>query len=310
MKKVLVIYYSQSGQGKQIVENVLQDLSSYPDIRIDYKAIEPVPPYQFPWRDISFWDAMPECVKLIPGKIKPLQTDKNEDYDLIVLEYPIWFLSPPIPLTTFLKSDDGTKILNGKPVITVIGARNMWVNAQEDVKKMIKDAGGKLAGNIVLHDRHQNIISVVTIIYWMLTAKKERFLGIFPKPGISDKDIDEAVRFGPVIRDALLKNDFAGLQQKLLKLNAVEFKPDVVQTELTAKKIFHKFAAFILKKGGPGDRRRYGRLKLFKYYLLFAILFVSPLVSLVFYILYPFRKKAFNKKLRYFESVTLEEKGN
>ena len=71
--------------------------------------------------------------------------------------------------------------MTGTPIITVIGARNMWVSAQEDIKKMIVDNGGKLKGNIALHDRHQNLLSVVTIIYWLMTGKKDRYLGYFPK---------------------------------------------------------------------------------------------------------------------------------
>ena len=48
----------------------------------------------------------------------------------------------------------------------------MWVSAQEQIKQMISDNGGKLVGNIALCDKHFNLTSVVTIIYWMMTERK------------------------------------------------------------------------------------------------------------------------------------------
>jgi len=305
LKKVLVITYSQSGQLDEIVSNVTSEFTQDPSVHIHFEKLVPEPSFPFPWTDISFWDAMPESVKMIPAKIRPVSFDTDEKYDLIILGYPIWFLSPPVPLTTFLKSEEARKVMNGTPVVTVIGARNMWVSAQEDIKKMIAENGGKLAGNIALHDRHQNLLSVITIIYWMLTARKDRYLGIFPKPGISDEDILGAKRFGQPILEALRSNTYTDLQQKLIDLGAVDLSFDIVATETRAKKIFHAWAAFIRKKGGPGAKERTGRLKMFKWYLLFVIFAVSPLASLVFYLTYPLFFVKIRKNLKYYKGVTL-----
>ena len=210
------------------------------------------PEFNFPWKGNTFYDAMPECVEMIPGKNKEYSFNSYEDYDLVILGYPIWFLSPPIPITTFLKSEKGKAVIHGKPVITVIGARNMWVSAQEDVKKMIAEAGGNHVGNIALCDTHNNLVSVITIIYWMSTGKKERFLGIFPKPGITDKDIASVTKFSPVIQDTILSGDYSDLQQKLIESGAVKLSSGVVLTEERGKKIFRIWSKFILKKGRIG----------------------------------------------------------
>ena len=252
MKKVLVITYSQSGQLEEIVANVLKPLAG--KVQVFHKKLSPVPDFPFPWTDVSFWDAMPESVRMIPSKIKPLSIDPDEDFDLVILGYPIWFLSPPIPLTTFLKSPEAKKILNGKPVLTIIGSRNMWVGAQEDIKKMIAENGGILKGNISLRDKHNNLSSVVTIIYWMISGKKDRYLGIFPKPGISDKDIAEAERFGKPVLQSVESGNFDMLHEELLRLKAVELIPNIVSIEKKGKRLFKIWSAFILKKGGP-DRK-------------------------------------------------------
>ncbi len=136
MKKILVITYSQSGQLDDIVGNLLKPL--YEKFTIHYEKLKPIPDYPFPWPGITFWDTMPESVKMIPAEMEPLKVDITEIFDLVIVGYPIWFLSPPIPITTFLKSETAKKLLNGKPVITVIGSRNMWASAQENVKQLVQ----------------------------------------------------------------------------------------------------------------------------------------------------------------------------
>ena len=305
MKKVLVITFSQSGQLDDVVSNISKQFPN--DINVHYEKLKPVPPFPFPWKDISFYDAMPESVRMIPSNIETPAFNPEDDFDLIILGYPIWFLSPPIPLTTFLKSDEAKTVMNGKPVVTIIGARNMWVRAQEDIKKMIIENGGLLKGNIALHDRHNNLSSVVTIIYWMMTGKKERFLGLFPKPGIADTDISDAKRFAPVIIDAIQRNDFNDLQNKLLLLKAVELSPNVVSTEEKGKKIFGIWSKFILKKGGAGSEQRVGRLIMFKWYLMFVIFVVSPIVSIFFYLTWPLLFLRIRKKMKYYSGVDLRQ---
>ena len=305
MKKVLVITYSQSGQLDEIVGNILKPLRD--EVEIFYEKLKPIPDYPFPWTDITFWDAMPESVRMIPSGIEPLNIDPSKEYDLIILGYPVWFLSPPIPITSFLKSEAAKEILKGKPVLTVIGSRNMWVGAQEDIKKMILEAGGFLKGNIVLRDKHHNLSSVITISYWMMTGKKDRLWGIFPKPGVSEEDIEQSVRFGLPLLKALKKNSFDNLQTDLIAEHAVEIIPSIVSIEKKGKRIFKIWSGLILKKGGAGSKARIGRLKLFKWYLLFVIFAVSPIATIVFYLTYPFFFLKINRNMRYYKGITLKD---
>lgn len=81
MKKVLVITYSQSGQLDEIMENIIKPLKG--DTEIVYEKLKPVSPFPFLWKDISFWDTMPELVALIPSKLELFHFNPDEDYDLI-----------------------------------------------------------------------------------------------------------------------------------------------------------------------------------------------------------------------------------
>ena len=58
------------------------------------------------------------------------------------------------------------------PVVTLIGARNMWLNAHVRLRKTFHDLGAKMVGTVALIDKNSNTISAVTILYWMLTGKK------------------------------------------------------------------------------------------------------------------------------------------
>lgn len=304
MKKVLVITYSQSGQLDEIVRNILKSFDE--KVEVHYEKLKPVQDYPWPWPGIEFWDAMPESVRLEPTPLQPLKVDLTQEFDLVILGFSIWFLSPCIPMTSFLKSPEAKRLLNGKPVVTVIGSRNMWVSAQEDIKVLIKEAGGQLKGNIILRDRNQNLISVVTIVYWVSSGKKDNYLGIFPKPGISDEDIKEAERFGGPVVKALKENSFDFLQDELLKLRAVELVPSVVSLERKGKRIFWIWSGIILKKGGPASKKRIPLLIIFKWYLLFVIFAVSPIATLVFYMTYPFLFWQVKKKMKYFSGVELK----
>ena len=222
---------------------------------------------------------------------------EQNDFDLVILGYQVWYLSPSIPFTAFLQSPEAQKVLKGKPIITILGVRNMWVMAQERVKRQIRDLGGTLVGNIVLVDPHPNLVSVVTIVQWLIKGEqkgKGLINGIFPQAGVPEQNIREAAKFGEVIRGAFRSGQLDTLQEQLLKKGAVEIKPVLMNIEKRGRRMFGFWSKFLLKKGGYGDPAREGRLKLFKCYLIVVIYLASPIVSLIFW----FTLKIFYEKTR------------
>jgi hypothetical protein len=186
LARVLAVYYSQSGQMRRILERVLAPLVAA-GVEVVWAPIEPVPAYPFPWRVREFFDAFPESVAGIPCALRAPAFDPDGRYDLVVLGWQPWFLSPSIPAASFLRSEAG-RVLAGRPVVTVVGARNMWLVAQEEIKRLVRAAGGSLVGNIALVDRAPNLVSAVTILRWMLRGRKEPFLG-FPEAGVRAADV-------------------------------------------------------------------------------------------------------------------------
>ncbi len=278
-KKILVVYYSQTGQCRLVIESVLHALEG--TVEIEYAQIRPKTDFPFPWTSYKFFDAMPESVVGVPVALNPLPPSAcDRSHDLIILGYQPWFLHPSIPVASFLQSPQAKQILEGKPVITVAGTRNMWLNAQEKIKQYLSDCKARHVGQIVLEDKHSNLISLLTVIRWAFKGKKQAS-GLLPEAGISLASMQEARVLGPCIGKHLASENYAKLQEELLTLGAVPLTSSLILLEKQGIKNFRFWGPFIRKKGGPGDPRRKRRLRTFQYLLLTGIFILSPLSALV-----------------------------
>lgn len=304
MKEILIVYYSQTGQLKTILENIASTLSGE-GIRITNLPITPQKEYPFPWKADEFYGAFPETFLQIPTPLTPVPSDiLNKKYDLVILGYTVWYLTPSIPINSFLKSEEAKTLLTNTPVVTVSASRNMWIMAQEKVKKLLVANRANLVGNIALVDRNINHISVITIVHWLMGGKKTRMFGIFPKPGVSDKDIANASRFGKPIKKALRENEYGDLQEALLAEGAVKVDPSLIATDIRGNLVFSKWANFLIKKEG---KERSKALVFFKYYLLFAIWIIAPIVFVVFLLTYLPMYRKIQRDKKYYASVALKE---
>ncbi|WP_286968739.1 dialkylrecorsinol condensing enzyme DarA [Flavobacterium sp. UBA4854] len=300
MKNVLVIYYTQSGQLESIAKNIAKPFLNSEEINLTFHEIQLEKPFPFPWNKESFFDAFPESFLQIPTALKPVPEEiLNTKFDLILFHYQVWYLSPSIPINSFLKSDDAKKILNNTPVITISGSRNMWIMAQEKIKVLLRKANGKLVGNVALVDRVGNLISVITIVEWMFSGVKKKYLGIFPLPGVSEKDIEESSQFGEIMLDSLQQNNLAQLQPKLVDAGAVKISSYLVTVDKTANKIFNKWSNIIYKN----QKNRKQLLKVFNVYLFLAIWLISPIVYILHLITYPLKLKSIKKETQYYQGV-------
>ncbi|KAF2339377.1 NADPH-dependent FMN reductase family protein [Flavobacterium tistrianum] len=300
MKNVLVIYYTQSGQLESIARNIAKPFLNSDEINLTFHEIQLEKPFPFPWNKESFFDAFPESFLQIPTALKPVPEEiLNTKFDLVLFHYQVWYLSPSIPINSFLKSNDAKKILNNTPVITISGSRNMWIMAQEKIKVLLRKANANLVGNVALVDRVGNLISVITIVEWMFSGVKKKYLGIFPLPGVSEKDIQESSQFGEIMLDSLQKDNLTQLQPKLVEAGAVKISSYLVTVDKTANKIFNKWSNIIYKN----QKKRKQLLKVFNVYLFLAIWLISPIVYILHLITYPLKLKTIKKETQYYQGV-------
>ncbi len=297
-KKILAIYYTQSGQMRDIIDSFTAPLAEA-GATVEKVQVKLVSDYPFPWTGARFYSVMPDCVQEVPAELQPFDL-KEKKYDLVILGYQPWFLWPSIPSNSILNNADIKGVLQGTPVVTISEARNMWLNAYERIRQKLKDAGANLVGNIALVDKHPNAISFFTIFHWMLGGKKDRYLNIFPKPGVSDEDIANTNIYGQTVAKHMVMGNWAGLQDELLKQNAVRVKYPLMLLETTAVPTYTKWVGLIVSKQNRGPW-----LNAFKYYLYVALFLGAPiLLTLDAIFIRPFSSKRINaQKQNYLQVI-------
>ena len=122
-KKVLVLYYSQTGATKTVAEEIQKQLDA------DIASIEIENPY-----DGDFQQTIARCqdekANGILPKVKPFEVN-IEDYDIIFLGYPIWFGSYAPPVEALLKDND----FSGKEIVPFCTFGSGGLNTSTDALK-------------------------------------------------------------------------------------------------------------------------------------------------------------------------------
>jgi flavodoxin len=303
MARVLVIYFTQSGQQKEILQSLMKAFVEAGD-HIHYEELKPVQQYPFPWTGFQFFNAFPETFFQKPLPLEQHSSKIYEDYELVVLGYQPWFLTPSRPVSSFLQSDAGKKVLAGKNVVTILGCRNMWLGAQEKVKARLKEANANLVGHIALDDRSGNLVSLITILRWMFTGKKNPFL-IFPAAGVSAKDVEHAAKYGEVIQAALKTNNFKNLQTQLVKSGAIYIRPSLVLMEKRGQRGFGLWSKFIAGGGAVDSASRKVRVYTFMYVLPTAIILLTPLLWILSKTMLLLLRKKLVQEIEYYKGVSL-----
>jgi hypothetical protein len=302
MKKVLAVSYSQTGQLTNVVNSFVAPLKDSSEIEVVHEIITPVKPYPFPWPPFDFFDVFPECVALVPCEIYPLKVTTNTDFDLIIVAYQTWFLSPSPPITAFLKSEAAKILLKNKPVVTLIGARNMWLFGQEVVKELLLDLDAILIDNVVLVDQDKSIRTLISTPRWMWTGNKEPFWRIFPEAGISQNEIKNASIFGKALTRALSR-DLEKEKMPLLKgLKAVEVNVWLIYGEKIIKRNFKIWSKILRIVGKQGDFSRKPVLVVYFCFLVFMIVITLLVGMVVRTLLQWLRREKLEKQKIYFEN--------
>ncbi|EHC09325.1 hypothetical protein FJSC11DRAFT_3962 [Fischerella thermalis JSC-11] len=283
MKRVLVVYYSQSGDVTRAVESFTKFLQTA-EIELTWECIKPKDNYPFPWSLYKFFDVFPECVNGEPPEIYPPKFGNDEKFDLIILAYQVWFLAPSLPIQGFLKSKYA-KVLENTKVITLVVCRNMWHSASETMKKMIAEVGGIHIDNVVLTHQGPPLATFITTPRLLLTGKKNRFLGVLPAAGVRDEDIYALSRFGKQIANNLAALSDSSRQPMLQGLGAVEVNQRYVIPEFIGRLVYRPWAKIARFFGKQGSWSRIPIVCIFAVQLIFAIpivLIVSTVVQLLF----------------------------
>lgn len=300
-KRILVPIYSQSGQLTEITQQILRPLQEAGEFDITLLPLEPVTPYPFPWPFFRFLDAFPESIYQVAPPLKPLAIGENDEFDLIILPYQVWYLAPSLPVTALLQDPLFQRIARGKPVVTVIACRNMWHLAQEKVKTALQALGARLLDNVVLTDQGGTFATFITVPRWLWTGKSNGFWGL-PPAGVHPDEIARSRRFGLALRDALRQDKELHHQPLLAGLGAVTAEPTLLVSEGAATRSFMVWGKLVRAMGQPNAAARVPILFLYVIFLKILIITVVPISLLLQLLLRPLLRRKLLAAKHYFEA--------
>jgi hypothetical protein len=247
VKRVLVVCYSQTGQLKRCAQSLAAPLADSGEVQVDFVELVPRTPYPFPWGLRRFLSVFPESVLGEPPTIAPAAVDPAARYDLVILAYTVWYLSPAPPVVAFLASPQA-QVLQGAPVVALCACRNMWQRAWVELKRLVSARGGRIVDHVVRVDQGPDWSTFYTTPRWLIAGKKEG--GPFPPAGVSEQAIAElrtpglrlleALRSGPIERSV-----FAGSG-----LEVMEVRRRYLLPEMAAKRVFGLWAR-LMRAAGP-----------------------------------------------------------
>lgn len=288
-KKVLVIRYSQTGQLDALTESLLAPLRADPRIALHIETLRPKKPFPYPWGFFPFLDAFPESAHGVPPELEPLSLTGDEDFDLVILPWQVWFLAPSQPITAFLKHPVGRRLLAGKPVVAMVACRNMWHTAYDKLRALLQDAGARLLDHIVLVDPGPTLATFITTPVWLLTGRRRGFWGM-PDAGLNEAQIAGVRRFGKALRESLLADREKNTAPLLAGLGAATADPTLYISEKAGTRSFFLWGKLLMAVGRPGAPQRVPLLALYAAFLIVMIITVVPTSLVLQALLRPFMR--------------------
>lgn len=251
-----------------------------------FEEIRPQANYPYPWRSLRrFFDEMPECVLGLPPQVHAPQFDRHSRFNLVVIAYPVWFLSLAPPIQSFFQCPHSI-VLRNADVITISVSRAMWQRASEAMKQLLMASGAVHCDNIVVTHQGPSLLTLISTPRALLSGRRDRLLGVFPPAGVSGSDLDRVQQLGSVVARELNAGSHIG-RSRLRGEPAVAVDRWLAVPEFLAWYCFYVWAALIRRLGRVHPALRALGDYAFATFLVGLILFGLPLIFLGTFVTYP-----------------------
>jgi hypothetical protein len=210
--RILFVYYTYTQQTLRVVEAMAEVFRDH-GFEVQQAAIKFTDPHyvkrfsKFPMR-YPFLEVLgmllPELRRTTAEIRFPDEVLKDE-YDLICIGSPTWWLSTSVPVRSFLQSDAAHQLLNGKRFTAFVACRRYWRHNLDTVKKLGARQGGKYSDGIHFSYQGGQVRSLLSLISYLGTGEyRERYLGIkIPPTNLQPYHLEEAVKFANGLADTL-----------------------------------------------------------------------------------------------------------
>ena len=275
MDRVLILYYSQSGEVAKIASVFATELSRT-GVEVTIERLTPETEHPYPWRSVRrFFDVMPESVLGLPAPIRNPGYDPTTRFRMVILAYPVWFLSPAMPVQAFFGLAH-TEVLRDTETVTITVSRAMWHSASERIKGLLAAAGAVHCDNVVITHQGSPLLTLVSTPRALLFGRKDSLLGVFPKSGVSDLD-RARVRELATVTARRLRGDRSFGGSLLVGESALSITRWLVVPELLASSCFYGAAVVVRALGNIHPALRTVGVYGFAVFLLLLIIIGLPL---------------------------------
>jgi hypothetical protein len=276
MKRILVLYYSQSGDVAKAAAALLAPLEEL-GAQVVWRRIEPATPYPFPWRSIDrFFDVMPECVIGEAPAIQPLDLAPEDRFDLVVLAWQVWFLSPSLPVQGFFRSP-AARVLKDAPVVTLSVSRNMRHLAGRRLRRLLHKVGAIHVGEVAVTHQGSPLATLLSTPRALLTGRRDRMWGVLPSAGVARQSHQRLEQIGRLLAAAAIRTPASLAPGLLDDFDAAPVNTRYLLSELSAWPSFFIWARIIRRLGRLGRLWRTAGVYAFAVWLILCILVFVPL---------------------------------
>ena len=200
--KVLLVYYSFTGQAQRAVTEVVKTLEAdghAPALcRVDFADPAARPKRPLSWAQISALGKLSSEGVTVDIVAEPASA-LDDSYDLVLLFTNTWSFSPCAPIQSFLKSPAAQRVMTGKACAVYVVCRGFWRANLKKTRPLVEAAGARIIGAAPFVHCGFWLGSTLRIVDYMMSdgPPHKTFRGWYPLPkfGLSPRSIRQLAPF-------------------------------------------------------------------------------------------------------------------
>jgi hypothetical protein len=208
----LLLYYSYTGQSLKVLEAAGKVFAER-GCDVHKAAIELTDRryYQrfsrFPMRRV--WPDMLSVLvaqtRRVSCEIRTPDEVRNADYDLICIGSPTWWRTTSMPMRTFLRSEEGRNLLEGRPFAVFVVCRRYWRENLTAVRTLGETHGGRYEGEVHFAYPGSQLRSMLSLTSYLGSGEyRERYLGVrIPPTNVQPEQLERTRVFASGLVDRL-----------------------------------------------------------------------------------------------------------
>src|SRR6478735_3067968 len=213
--RVLLLYYSYTGQSRKVLEAAGEALRER-GCEVHKAEIEFTDPRfsrrfsRFPMRHVwpDMLSVLPAQKRRATGEIRTPDTVRNGDYDLICIGSPTWWQTVSMPMRSFLQSDEGRQLLADKQFAVFVVCRQYWKENLLAVRELAERQGGRYVDEIHFTYPGDTLRSMLSLTSYLGSGEyRDRYLGVrIPSTNVQPEQLEQTRTFAASVADRVFGN--------------------------------------------------------------------------------------------------------